>query len=133
MAGVFAAKGGFAPLPRSHKPGSLRLVDREVISRGLIQRRSFRQLGRHLGRPTATISREVANNGGHLPYQAAQADELASVCAYCELTNVDGRISQDWRKLTQQVAFKCKNYGGSFGGLCAGHKAKSHKINALME
>jgi len=31
--GVIAAKGGFAPVPRSRKPGSLTLDEREEISR----------------------------------------------------------------------------------------------------
>ncbi|SEM71919.1 Helix-turn-helix domain-containing protein [Pseudorhodobacter antarcticus] len=48
--GVVVAKGGYAPVPRTRKPGSLSLADREEISRGLVAGRSFRQLGRHLGR-----------------------------------------------------------------------------------
>ena len=76
--GVVAAKGGFAPVPRSRKPGSLSLVEREEISRGLVAGRSFRQLGRHLGRAPSTISREVARNGGRRAYRAARADERAS-------------------------------------------------------
>ena len=34
--GVVAAKGGFAPMPRSRKSGSLSLSEREEISRGLV-------------------------------------------------------------------------------------------------
>lgn len=33
--GVIAAKGGFALAPRSRRPGSLSLIEREEISRGL--------------------------------------------------------------------------------------------------
>ena len=38
--GVVAAKGGFAPMPRSRKSGSLSLIEREEISRGLVEGRS---------------------------------------------------------------------------------------------
>jgi IS30 family transposase len=111
--GVVAAKGGFAPVPRSRKPGSLSLVDREEISRGLVEGRSFRQLGRHLGRAPSTISREVARNGGRRAYRAARADERASdrarrpkPCqlafnlALCKL--VAGKLSGQWSP--QQIA-----------------------------
>ena len=111
--GVVAAKGGFAPVPRSRKPGSLSLVDREEISRGLVEGRSFRQLGRHLGRAASTISREVARNGGRRAYRAARADERASdrarrpkPCqlafnlALCKL--VAGKLSGQWSP--QQIA-----------------------------
>lgn len=75
--GVVAAKGGFAPAPRSRKPGSLSFADREEISRGLVEGHSYRQLGRHLGRAVSTISREVARNGGRQAYRATRADEQA--------------------------------------------------------
>jgi hypothetical protein len=39
--GIIAAKGGFAPVPRSRKPGSLSLDEREEISRGLVEGQSF--------------------------------------------------------------------------------------------
>ena len=65
--GVVAAKGGFAPVLRPRKSGSLSLMEREEISRGLVSGQSFRQLGRDLGRAVSTISREVAGNGGAGP------------------------------------------------------------------
>jgi len=73
--GVVAAKGGFAPMPRSRKPGSLSLDEREEISRGLVEGQSFQRLGRDLGRAVSTISREVAGNGGRQAYRATRADE----------------------------------------------------------
>jgi IS30 family transposase len=76
--GVVAAKGGFAPVPRSRRSGSLSLTEREEISRGLVEGSSFRQLGRDLGRAVSTISREVAGNGGRRAYRAARADDRAS-------------------------------------------------------
>lgn len=75
--GVVSAKGGFAPVPRVPKPGSLSLADREEISRGIVEGRSFGQLGRHMGRAVSTISREVARNGGRGVYRAARAEERA--------------------------------------------------------
>jgi Helix-turn-helix domain len=75
--GVVAAKGGFAPVGRSRRSGSLSLMEREEISRGLVSGRSFRQLSRDLGRAVSTISREVARNGGRRAYRAARADERA--------------------------------------------------------
>lgn len=75
--GVVAAKGGFAPVARSRRSGSLSLLEREEISRGLVAGRSLRQLGRDLGRAVSTISREVARNGGRRAYRAAHADERA--------------------------------------------------------
>ena len=76
--GVVVAKGGFAPVRRSRRSGSLSLMEREEISRGLVKGISFRQLGRDLGRAVSTISREVAANGGCRAYRATRADERAS-------------------------------------------------------
>lgn len=55
--GVIAAKGGFAPVARSRKPGSLSLAEREEISRDLVDDLSFSQLGRDLKRATSRIRR----------------------------------------------------------------------------
>ena len=111
--GVVAAKGGFAPVPRSRKPGSLSLEEREEISRGLVAGLSFRQLGRYLGRSVSTISREVAGNGGRRGYRAKRADEraldralrpkpcqLAFNPALCKL--VAAKLSGQWSP--QQIA-----------------------------
>lgn len=111
--GVVAAKGGFAPMPRSRKLGSLSLAEREEISRGLAEGHSFRQLGRDLGRAASTVSREVAGNGGRRAYRAIRADEraldrtrrpkpcqLAINPALCKL--VAGKLSDQWSP--QQIA-----------------------------
>lgn len=76
--GVISAKGGFAPMPRTRRLGSLSLLEREEISRGIVEGYSFRKLGRDLGRAASTISREVSRNGGRRTYRAARADEQAS-------------------------------------------------------
>jgi IS30 family transposase len=52
----------------------LTLTDREEISRGLGAGRSLAAIGRDLGRPTSTVSREVARNGGRDGYRAWAAD-----------------------------------------------------------
>ncbi|MBT8452363.1 MAG: helix-turn-helix domain-containing protein, partial [Deltaproteobacteria bacterium] len=55
-------------------PGArLSLEERERISRGLARGHSYAELGRQLGRPTSTISREVRRNGGFPHYRAAGA------------------------------------------------------------
>lgn len=63
--------------PRRRPARALTIADREVISRGLVERRSLRSIARELGRAPSTISREVANNGGALAYRAVPADARA--------------------------------------------------------
>lgn len=75
--GVLAAQGGIAPRERRRSARSLSLMDREEISRCLASGQSFRQIALSLGRPTSTISREVARHGGRDRYRAAHADEAA--------------------------------------------------------
>lgn len=49
------------------------MEERERISRGLAVGHSCAELGRQLGRPTSTISREVSRNGGPPHYRAVRA------------------------------------------------------------
>ena len=72
--GVVIAKGGIAPPVRCRKPGSLRAIEREEISRGLAGGLSYRQLGR----APSTISREVGRNGGRKKYRAKSGEDRAS-------------------------------------------------------
>ena len=51
--------------------------DREEISRGVAADESYRSIGRRIGRPASTVSREVARNRGILKYRAADADDRA--------------------------------------------------------
>ncbi|WP_352231687.1 helix-turn-helix domain-containing protein, partial [Actinokineospora sp. NBRC 105648] len=53
--------------------------DRETISRELAARRSFRFIGKVLGRHHSVIAREVARNGGRLAYRAVKAGKRARV------------------------------------------------------
>ena len=75
--GVVVSRGGFAPAPRVRKPGTLSVMERETISRGIAMGRSFRDLGRELGRAASAISREGARNGGRRVCRAIKADERA--------------------------------------------------------
>lgn len=75
--GYLSIQGGIAPLPRIRAAYALSAEDREEISRGLCAGRGIRQIARELGRPSSTVSREVARNGGRHRYRAAQADVRA--------------------------------------------------------
>ena len=72
--GVLRKRGGFAPVERTRSSACLSLADREEISRGLACGLSLRAIGRGLGRPASTISREVARNGCREAYRAGEAD-----------------------------------------------------------
>ncbi len=59
-------------------PGArLCLEEREQISRGLAAGHSFAEIGRQLGKPTSTVSREVRRNGDAWRYRAASAHRAA--------------------------------------------------------
>ena len=69
--------GGIRPRPRRRSRLALTLVEREEISRGLINGDSLRLIAASLGRAPSTISREVARNGGLGQYQAAASEKRA--------------------------------------------------------
>jgi IS30 family transposase len=52
---------------------SLRIEEREIISRELSCKRSARFIGMLLGRHHSTISREIGRNGGSGRYRAVDA------------------------------------------------------------
>lgn len=54
--------------------GRLSLEDRQAITVGLVEGRSYAQIARQIGRPTSTVSREVARNG-HRDYNAVEAQQ----------------------------------------------------------
>lgn len=72
--GVLAATGGVEPRARKRSTRSLRLHEREEISRGLGQGFSFRHIAQLILRSASTVSREVSRNGGREAYRAVQAD-----------------------------------------------------------
>jgi IS30 family transposase len=74
---VIAAGGGLPPRRSGRAPGALTAVDREDISRGLAAGDSLAEIARGLGRPTSTVSREVAANGGRQRYRAWTAEQRA--------------------------------------------------------
>nr|WP_243437887.1 helix-turn-helix domain-containing protein [Streptomyces sp. FH025] len=52
--------------------------ERQRIAAGLTDRLSYAEIARRLGRPTSTISREVARNGGAADYRPQQAHQETS-------------------------------------------------------
>jgi len=56
--------GGMVPRRRTFRPGTLSMLERKSISRGLACGMSYRALGRQLGRSASTVLREVSRNGG---------------------------------------------------------------------
>ena len=69
--------GGLVPRVRRRASRSLRLAEREEISRGLARGDGVCTLARRLGRAPSTISREIARNGGAAAYRAGDADRAA--------------------------------------------------------
>jgi IS30 family transposase len=73
--------GGIRPRSRRRSRLALTLVEREEISRGLIDGDSLRVIAASLGRAPSTVSREVARNGGLGQYRAAASEKCAWVRA----------------------------------------------------
>ena len=69
--------GGIRPPERKRHPKSLKLCEREEISRGLAQGLSIRAIDGMIGRAASTISREIHRNGGRTTYRAANAERRA--------------------------------------------------------
>lgn len=78
---LLKTEGGIAPRARTRRENSLRLEEREEISRGLVGRLSLRAIACGLGRAVSSVSREVARNGGREDYRAAGAEERAQRAA----------------------------------------------------
>ena len=74
VARVVAEAGGMLPDWKGRSSRELTVDDREEISRGLRAGEAFASIGRRLGRPTSTVSREVGRNGGRAGYRAWAAD-----------------------------------------------------------
>src|ERR1700691_10186 len=66
--------GGIPPPPRRRSRVAWTLVEREEISRGLVNGRSLRVIACGMGRAASTVSREIARNGGRGCYRAAASD-----------------------------------------------------------
>lgn len=74
---VLKRDGGFAPRTQRRAARTLRLEEREEISRGVASGQSVREIARRLGRAASTVSREVGRNGGRQGYRAGEADSRA--------------------------------------------------------
>ncbi len=72
---IFLPFGGYYQAPQRRRTTALTLLDREEISRGLAAQESCRAIGRRLGRPASTITREIARNRGARHYRALDADD----------------------------------------------------------
>ena len=71
------ASGGVRPAPRRRRAGSLRLSEREEISRGLSAGLPLRSIAGALGRAPSTVCREVRRNDGPTRYRACVAERTA--------------------------------------------------------
>ena len=69
--------GGIRPRPRRRSRLALTLVEREQISRGLVNGDSLRLIAIRLARAASTVSREVTRNGGLVQYRAAVSEKRA--------------------------------------------------------
>lgn len=74
---ILQETGGYRPRERLRSPLSLKLSEREVISRGLAMDLSMRAIATQLKRSPSTVSREINRNGGVADYRAVIADKSA--------------------------------------------------------
>jgi len=105
--------GGITPIPRQRRADHLTLVEREEISRGIATGLSARVIARRIDRPSSTVSREIARNGGRDVYRALVADAAAferarrpkpsKLAAHARLRGVvAAKLDADWSP--QQIA-----------------------------
>lgn len=73
----FRQTGGVRQAPRCRSVRHLSAAEREEISRGIAAGESARVIAVRLTRALATISREIARNGGRAAYRAQTADAAA--------------------------------------------------------
>ena len=114
--------GGMPPIPRRRKVGHLTLEEREEISRGIAAGLSARMIAGRVDRPSSTVSREIARNGGRDAYRALVADAAAferarrpkpsKLAANPELRDVVAdKLDDDWSP--QQIAqWLRREFGG---------------------
>ena len=105
--------GGIPPIPRRRRFDHLSVDEREEISRGIAAGLSARTIARRINRPSSTVSREIARNGGRDAYRALVADAAAferarrpkstKLAANPELRDVVAdKLDDDWSP--QQIA-----------------------------
>jgi IS30 family transposase len=74
---VLERTGGILPLLPRRSAKALTLAEREDISRGVAAGYSARRIATLLQRPTCTVTRELARNGGRSAYRAGEAEASA--------------------------------------------------------
>jgi IS30 family transposase len=74
---ILAETGGICPAQRCRSRLALTLVEREEISRSVVEGKSIRSIAMSLGRAPSTVSREIRRNGGLDSYRASHADQRA--------------------------------------------------------
>ena len=105
--------GGIPPIPRRRRSDHLSLDEREEISRGIAAGLSARTIAGRIDRPSSTVSREIARNGGRDAYRALVADAAAferarrpkpsKLAANAQLRGVVAdKLDDDWSP--QQIA-----------------------------
>jgi transposase, IS30 family len=72
---------GMVPRPRVVSPRSLSLRDRVQIETGRAQHLACAEIGRRLGRPTSTVTREIKHNSDDGRYDAIEAQRRADETA----------------------------------------------------
>ena len=75
--GILSRTGGIKPPRRTRAAIALTLLEREGISRAMVEGQSIRSIAAQLGRATSTVSRELRRNGGPAAYRASEADSAA--------------------------------------------------------
>src|SRR6202035_5150834 len=101
---IVVLHGGIAPASRGRALATLRLEEREEISRGIAVGRSIRQIAQGLGRAPSTVSREIRRNGGSQAYRAnrraweqALRPKLCRLALYRELRwRVAQKLALQW-------------------------------------
>jgi IS30 family transposase len=105
--------GGIPPVPRRRRANHLTLFEREEISRGIAAGLTARSIADRLGRPSSTVSGEIARNGGRHAYRALAADaaafdrarrpKVSKLAGHAELAGlVSAKLNDDWSP--QQIA-----------------------------
>src|ERR1700674_495839 len=104
---LLSQRGGIVPAVRRRSVRTLRLAEREEISRGIASGASIREIAKGLQRAASTVSREVARHGGRPLYRGSEAHSQACESALrpktCRLathvklrTIVASKLILDW-------------------------------------
>jgi IS30 family transposase len=98
---ILAESGGIRPAERHRSRSALTLIEREEISRGIVEGRSTRAIAAALGRAPSTISREIRRNDGPRGYRASQADQAAWEIEAVARRSVNWCRTESWPKSWQ--------------------------------